>query len=136
MSRFLTSMAICILGFGLSVSAQTTKTPSDNTTTKTPSDNTKVNQRDKNNANPTADQQKENAADREITRKIRRSLTQDKNLSSYAKNIKVITQDGTVTLRGPVRSEEEKQAVEAKATEVAGASHVKSELQIAAKQSK
>jgi hyperosmotically inducible periplasmic protein len=129
-------MAICILGFGLSVSAQTTKTPSDNTTTKTPSDNTKVNQRDKNNANPTADQQKENAADREITRKIRRSLTQDKNLSSYAKNIKVITQDGTVTLRGPVRSEEEKQAVEAKATEVAGASHVKSELQIAAKQSK
>jgi hyperosmotically inducible periplasmic protein len=127
MSRFLTSMAICILGFGLSVSAQTTKTPSDNT---------KVNQRDKNNANPTADQQKENAADREITRKIRRSLTQDKNLSSYAKNIKVITQDGTVTLRGPVRSEEEKQAVEAKATEVAGASHVKSELQIAAKQSK
>jgi osmotically-inducible protein OsmY len=120
-------MAICILGFGLSVSAQTTKTPSDNT---------KVNQRDKNNANPTADQQKENAADREITRKIRRSLTQDKNLSSYAKNIKVITQDGTVTLRGPVRSEEEKQAVEAKATEVAGASHVKSELQIAAKQSK
>src|SRR5262249_46238430 len=64
MSRFLSSMAICILGFGLSVSAQTTKTPSDNT---------KVNQRDKNNANPTADQQKENAADREITRKIRRS---------------------------------------------------------------
>ena len=127
MSRFLTSMAICILGVGLSVSAQTTKTPSDNT---------KVNQRDKNTANPTADQQKENAADREITRKIRRSLTQDKNLSSYAKNVKVITQDGTVTLRGPVRSEEEKQTVEAKATEVAGASHVKSELQIAAKQSK
>lgn len=127
MSRFLSFAAICIMGLGLSVSAQTSKAPSDNT---------KVNQRDKNTANPTADHQKENSADLEITRKIRRALTQDKNLSTYAKNIKVITQDGNVTLRGPVRSEEEKQAVETKATEVAGASHVKSELQIAAKQSK
>jgi hyperosmotically inducible protein len=126
MSRFLSSMAICILGLGLSVSAQTTKPP----------DNTKVNQRDKDAAKPTAGQQKDNAADLEITRKIRRSLTQDKSLSTYAKNIKVITQDGNVTLRGPVRSEEEKQTVEAKATEVAGASHVKNELQIAAKQTK
>ena len=127
MNRLLSAMAICILGLGLSVSAQTTQTPSDNT---------KINQRDKNNANPTADQQKAKAADLEITRKIRRSLTQDKKISTYAKNIKVITQDGTVTLRGPVRSEEEKQTVEAKATEVAGASHVKNELQIAAKQKK
>jgi len=127
MSRFLSYAAICVLGLGLSVSAQTTKAPSDNT---------KTNQRDKNTANPTADQQKGSAADLELTRKIRRSLTQDKNLSTYAKNVKVITQDGTVTLRGPVRSEEEKHAVEAKATEVAGASHVKNELEIAAKPSK
>src|SRR5689334_1561144 len=80
MSRFLSSMAICILGLGLSVSAQTSQTPSDNT---------KINQRDKNTASPTADRQKAKAADLEITRKIRRSLTQDKNLSTYAKNIKV-----------------------------------------------
>ena len=56
----------------------------------------------------TADQQKENAADRELTQKIRRALVQDKTLSTYAHNVKVIAQGRQVTLKGPVRSEEEK----------------------------
>jgi hyperosmotically inducible periplasmic protein len=80
----------------------------------------------------TADQQKENDADQELTRKIRRSLTQDKTLSSYAHNVKVITQGGQVTLKGPVRSEDEKRVVESKATEVAGAGHVSNEMSVAA----
>jgi len=126
MSRFFSMMAVCILVFGASVSAQTTKS-------QTPADNTKVNQRDRNAANPTPGQQKENSSDLEITRKIRRSITEDKGLSTYAKNIKIITQDGRVTLRGPVRSEVERKSVEAKANEVAGAGHVKSEIQVAAK---
>jgi osmotically-inducible protein OsmY len=48
----------------------------------------------------------------------------DKALSSYAHNVKVIAQGGQVTLKGPVRSDDEKRAVEAQATEVAGAGHV------------
>ena len=52
-------------------------------------DNTKVNKRDKNKAEPTADQQKENQPDREIARKIRQSIVQDKSLSSYAHNVKI-----------------------------------------------
>lgn len=85
-----------------------------------PSDNTKVNQRDRYQAQVTADQQKENKSDRELARQIRRAIVKDKSLSSYAHNIKVISQNGTVTLKGPVRSEEEKQAIETKAKEVAG----------------
>ena len=53
-------------------------------------DNTKVNQRDKNKAEPTADQQKENQPDRELARQIRRSIVQDKSLSSFAHNVKII----------------------------------------------
>jgi len=97
-------------------------------------DNTKVNQRDRNKAQPTADQQKESQPDREVARKIRRSIVQDKTLSSDAHNIKVIAQNGMVTLKGPVRSEEEKNAVEAKAAEVAGADKVTSQLEVKPKQ--
>jgi hyperosmotically inducible periplasmic protein len=96
----------------------------------TPPDNTKVNTRDRAPGAVTADQQKNNAADREITRKIRQSLTKDKTLSRYAHNVKVIAQDGQVTLKGPVRSDDEKRTVEAKATEVAGAGHVTNDMSV------
>jgi hyperosmotically inducible protein len=94
-------------------------------------DNTKVNKRDRDKSEPTADQQKENRSDRELTRKIRQAVVKDKSLSSYAHNVKIITQNGAVTLKGPVRSEEEKQAVEAKATEVAGQGKVTNEIHVA-----
>ena len=68
----------------------------------------------------TADQQPENKSDREITRDIRRSITSDKSLSTYAHNVKIITQNGAVTLKGPVHSEDEKHAVASKAAEVVG----------------
>jgi hyperosmotically inducible protein len=97
----------------------------------TPADNSKVNSRDRANGAVTADQQKENAGDRDITRKIRQSLVSDKNLSTYAHNVKVIAQGGQVTLKGPVRSEDEKRLVEAKAAEIVGASHVTNEITIA-----
>ena len=63
-------------------------------------------------------------------RKVRRAVVADKSLSTYAHNVKIIAQNGKVTLKGPVRSEEEKKAVEAKATEVAGDGNVTSELTI------
>jgi hyperosmotically inducible periplasmic protein len=97
-------------------------------------DNTKVNQRDNDKAEPTADQQKENQSDRELARQIRKSIIQDKSLSTYAHNVKIIAQNGMVTLKGPVRSDEEKTTVEAKAAEVAGADKVASQLEVKPKQ--
>jgi len=97
-------------------------------------DNTKTNQRDRSQSEPTADQQKENQSDRELAARVRQSLAKDKSLSTYAHNVKIIAQGGTITLKGPVRSEEEKQAVEAKAAEAAGgADKVRSEIEVAGK---
>src|SRR6202163_4883889 len=79
----------------------------------TPADNTKVNTRDRAKGAVTADQQKDNASDRKLTQTIRRALMRDKSLSSYAHNVKVIAQGGQVTLKGPVRSDAEKQNIEA-----------------------
>jgi hyperosmotically inducible periplasmic protein len=91
-------------------------------------DNSKNN---RDNASPTADQQKMTPADRELVKKIRHSLIQDKSLSTYAHNIKIISQDGKVTLRGPVRSEDDKAAVEAKVTAIAGVGNVTDQLDVA-----
>ena len=104
------------------------------TGTSAPADNTKMNQRDRDASQPTADQQKDNRSDRDITQQVRRAIEKDKSLSTYAHNVKIITQNGQVTLKGPVRSEEEKRAVEAKAAEVAGDSKVTSELDVKSKQ--
>ena len=93
-------------------------------------DNAKINKRDRRTSEPTADQGKNNISDRETMRKVRRAVVADKSLSTYAHNVKIIAQNGKVTLKGPVRSEEEKKAVEAKATEVAGDGNVTSELTI------
>jgi hyperosmotically inducible protein len=93
-------------------------------------DNTKVNERDRSPNEPTADQQKDNRSDRDITQQIRQSIVKDKSLSTYAHNVKIVTEHGQVTLKGPVRSEDEKRAIEAKATEVAGESKVTSELNV------
>jgi hyperosmotically inducible periplasmic protein len=93
-------------------------------------DNTRVNQRDQNVNEPTADQQKDNRSDRDITQQIRKAIMNDKSLSTYAHNVKIVTQNGQVTLKGPVRSDEEKRTVEAKAAEVAGDNNVISKLDI------
>jgi len=89
-----------------------------------------VNERDKNKAEPTADQQKDNRSDRGITQQIRQSVMKDKSLSTYAHNVKIISQNGMVTLKGPVRSDDEKRAVETKAAEVVGQDKVTSELEV------
>ena len=102
----------------------------------TPADNTDVNKRDRAKGAVTADQQKDNATDREITQNIRRALMDDKTLSTYAQNVKIVAQQGQVTLKGPVRSEDEKQTVETKAIEVAGAGRVTNQLSIAPKNAK
>jgi osmotically-inducible protein OsmY len=98
-----------------------------------PADNTRINNRDKSRSEATADQQRENASDRALTQEIRKSLLRDKSLSAYAHNVKIITQDGNVVLKGPVRSVEEKKAVEAKAIAIAGEDRVSSQIQVAPK---
>ena len=95
-------------------------------------DNTRTNKSDT--AKPTADDQKQNSKDVEITRQIRKLVADDKNLSTYARNVKIVTQDGSVTLSGPVRSEAERKSVESKAVQVVGSTHVKSEILIAPEQ--
>jgi hyperosmotically inducible protein len=83
-------------------------------------DNTETNKRDRNSGEATADRQKMNAADQDLTQRIRQSIMSDKSLSTYAHNIKIISQNGTVTLKGPVKSDDEKKIVLAKAVAVAG----------------
>ena len=94
-------------------------------------DNSKTNKRDRDKNSPTADRQKMNPTDRDLAKRIRSAITDDKSLSTYAHNIKIVAQDGKVTLKGPVRSEEEKSAIETKATEVAGAGNVINQLEVA-----
>lgn len=79
---------------------------------------------------PTADNQKENPADRELAKKIRQAITSDKSLSTSAHNVKIIVQNGMVTLKGPVQSEDEKKTIEARATEIAGAGKVQNDLTV------
>jgi hyperosmotically inducible protein len=77
-----------------------------------------------------SDQQKMNPADRAISQKIRRAIHDDKELSTDARNIKVIAHDGKVTLRGPVRSEEEKSELQAKVVSVVGQDNVTNLLDV------
>jgi hypothetical protein len=90
--------------------------------------NTKINDRDRHGALTPMDQGGGN--DRDITAAIRRSVVGDKALSFSAKNVKIITVGGKVTLRGPVKSDAEKTAIEAKAKSAAGVSEVDNQLEV------
>jgi osmotically-inducible protein OsmY len=94
-------------------------------------DNSGRNVRDRDNQTKTPGDQSENDADRTITQKIRQAITADDSLSTNAKNVKIITNDGTVTLRGPVKSEKEKSDIEAKAKQVAGVKRVDNQIEVA-----
>jgi hyperosmotically inducible protein len=96
-------------------------------------DNSKTNQQGRDKGAVTADQQAETQADRDLAKKIRKSIINDKSLSTYAHNVKIIARSGTVVLKGPVRTEDEKTAIEVKATEIAGANNVRNELTVKAK---
>jgi len=94
-------------------------------------DNSKTNQGDNNKGAVTADQQKMDPADRNITKQIRGAIYKDKSLSTYAHNIKIISQDGKVTLKGPVRTEDEKNNIGAKAASIVGAENVTNQIEVA-----
>jgi len=119
-------LALGSLALGASLMAMPVPRNQDNQ--QTAPDNTKKN---KDQTSPTADQQKINPSDRAITQKIRKAVHDDTSLSTYAHNIKIIAQDGKVTLRGLVRSEDEKRNLQAKAVAVAGKANVTNQLEIA-----
>lgn len=79
----------------------------------------------------TADNQSMSQRDVEITSLIRQRLIADPSLSLYSQNVKIITQDGVVTLKGPVRSRAERDRIASVAREIAGRNAVFNELEIA-----
>jgi hyperosmotically inducible protein len=93
-------------------------------------DNTKVNQRDANSAALTPMDQNNNSADLKITQQIRQAVMGDGSLSFTAKNVKIITQGGKVTLRGPVKTEQERSNIEAAARKVAGVTQVDNQIEV------
>jgi hyperosmotically inducible periplasmic protein len=98
----------------------------------TDADNTARNSRDRDGATQTAGDQAENETDRTISANVREAVVADNGLSMNAHNVKIITSGGTVTLRGPVKSSEEKAAIESKAKQVAGVTRVDNLLEIEA----
>jgi osmotically-inducible protein OsmY len=96
-------------------------------------DNSRMNQSSANNTTQTAERQKNNKGDRDLTAQIRKSIVGDKSLSTYAHNVKIVTRNGMVTLKGPVRSDDEKAAVEKYATQAAGDGKVTNNLTVAPK---
>ena len=99
----------------------------------TDADNTARNSRDRDGTTKTSGDQAENETDRQISASIRQAVVGDNSLSMNAHNVKIITSGGTVTLRGPVKSMEEKAAIESIAKQVAGVTRVDNLLEVEAK---
>ena len=97
-----------------------------------PADNSGKNQRDASEAALTPGDQGNSEADIQITQSIRKSVTADDSLSVNAHNVKIITNGGVVTLRGPVKSEQERASIAAKAQQVSGVTRVNNQLEVAA----
>lgn len=93
-------------------------------------DNTGKNIRDREPMAKTPLDQSESETDRRITQKIRQAIMSDKAFSTNAKNIKIITIKGVVTLRGPVASSQEKDAIASKANDVQGIERVDNQLEV------
>lgn len=113
--------------------AQTAPPETMNTVPSSDADNTRQNKMSSHPGQMNADKQSNKKADTEMTRQIRKAVTDDKSLSTYAHNVKIITKNGKVFLKGPVRSAEERTAIGEKAAAVAGAENVTNSLTVAPK---
>ncbi len=128
-------MGIVALVFGAALIASSGSAQAQQSSAATQGDNTKVNKRDRSASSMTADNAGMNRSDSTIMREIRKAVIAEKSLSTDAHNVKIIAKHGAVTLKGPVRSEEEKSTVEAKAKEVVGADKVTSQISVVPKKS-
>jgi hyperosmotically inducible protein len=95
-------------------------------------ENTEINVRDKNNTTLTPEDQKETESDIKITADIRQAIIKNKSLSVDAQNVKIITRNGVVTLRGPVESKKESKKLKKIAKHTPGVSKVDNQLEIKA----
>ncbi len=96
-----------------------------------PADNTARNERDRSGVSLTAQDQSESEPDRELLQRIRKAVIADDSLSFDAKNVKIITRDGLVTLRGAVANAREKASIEKVARDAAGTKRVTNQLEVA-----
>ena len=94
-------------------------------------DNTAINARDRQSDAITADQQSQTSGDVKLTQRIRQAIMKDHALSMMAKNVKIVTIDGEVTLRGPVKTAKERARISSKARAIAGVNRVDNQLEIA-----
>lgn len=106
--------------------------PADSQTTQPTPDNSKTNTRDRDAATLTPMDQGGSEADRTITQQIRKAVVGHEGFSTDAKNVKIITQGGVVTLRGPVKSAEEKATIADVSTKTEGVKRVDNQLEVAA----
>lgn len=93
-------------------------------------DNSGLNVRDRSSGAVTADSQPNSKDDLELTARIRRAIMSDRSLSTMAQNIKVISANGQVTLRGPVRSDQERTAIASDVHRVVGVNNVDNRLEV------
>jgi hyperosmotically inducible protein len=124
------STAADINGTAYDATAQGTAANPEGNGRSVPPDNTGINERDRNTTTPTADRQSQSAADLELTRRIRQAITSDDTISANGKNVKIVTRDGAVTLRGPVKDEAERKLIADKAQEIAGTGKVENYLEV------
>jgi hyperosmotically inducible periplasmic protein len=97
---------------------------------KTKPDNTAVNERDRSGETQTSGDQSNSSADIKITQAIRQALMKDSELSTTAKNVKIITNNGQVTLRGPVKNEQEKAKIDQLAKSAASGAKIDDQLEV------
>ena len=124
----LCALTLLVLGSSAGTVGAADKTAA--TPSQTAPDNTGRNVRDRGGDTVTPGDQSNNKADLNLTQQIRKAIMADKSLSTNAKNVKIITANGVVTLRGPVNTPQEKAAIEAKAQGIAGTNNVDSQLEI------
>lgn len=125
-------IAFAAIGCNASDAKPTENRDKNSNAASTPADNTKKNERDRGEVTLTPGDQGENETDRTITQRIRQGVVKEDALSMTAKNIKIITVNSVVTLRGPVKSDKEKADIATIAQGVEGVKRVDNQLEIAA----
>jgi hyperosmotically inducible protein len=134
MKKFLLPLYASFLMVYSSQGQQATPTPHDPATASdsTEADNTKRNSSEQNKNTDTAEKQSNSKDDLALTQKVRQAVMKDGSLSMNAKNVKIIAQDGKITLKGPVDSQQEKDTIGTQAGEIAGKDKVDNQLEVKA----
>ena len=133
MKKILLPILASLLMIYSSQGQQATPSPKDSTgSDSSEADNTRRNSSEQNKNTQTAEKQSNNKDDLALTQKVRQAVMKDGSLSMNAKNVKIIAQDGKITLKGPVDSQQEKDTIGTEAGEIAGKDNVDNQLEVKA----